>query len=299
MYGLKEWVVIWLENYKRVHVKPSTYDSYVCVARNISCNVPIDELTCLDVQGVINRMVLDKKAYSTIKHVLTLIRQALNKSLSLGLIRDLRCLDNLELPKSSGKRIEGWSDSDIRKLLACAYASDYGDLFLTLFYSGCRIGELLALRWEDVEFGNRVLRIRNTDYKGTLQSTKTHAGERAVPLYEELYSIIRKRRLRLDINSERVFTDSDGKPLRYRRLLEHWHSFCSSHDLPVCGFHVLRHSFARWSIRQGIPLKVVSSILGHSSPSITLNIYDYVDIDDITAAGDVLNTSLTEIKKAL
>lgn len=291
MYGLNEWVRKWLDVYKRVMVKPSTYDSYVTYCSNIDCDTPIDELTAEDVQGIVNRLAVEGKAYSTIKHAMTLIRQSLRKALQLGYVNGVGFLDNVEMPVARSKRVEGFTDDDVGRFLATAGSYKYGDFYLALFYTGCRVGELIGLRWSDVDFMNNIINVRNTDYRGELQPVKTISGVRRIPMYDELHEIVYRRFLRL-VKGERVFVDERNRPLRYRSLLDDWRAYCDGVGLPRCGFHVLRHSFARWSIRQGVPVKVVSALLGHSSASVTLNIYDYVDISDVVSAGEVLSESI-------
>lgn len=267
---LNDWVYEWLETYKKVMVKPSTYDSYLQYATHITCNKSLKKLSNSDIQKLINNMVVDGLKLSTIKHMLTLVRQSLKKARSLGLVKNLSMLEDLELPKKQPK---------------------YGDFYKALIYTGCRVGELIALRWSDVDFFNGVLHIEHTDYLGDLQSVKTAHGCRQIPLYGELLSILSHRRYNAK-TSDRVFTNTLGRPIVYRTLLDNWHWFCSSIGIyEPLGFHVLRHTFAHTALRSGIPIKVVSAWLGHSDVKITLNIYDSVDHTDFIKATKQLEQS--------
>ena len=285
---LNEWVYEWLETYKKVMVKPSTYDSYLQYATHITCNKSLKKLSNSDIQKLINNMVVEGLKLSTIKHMLTLVRQSLKKARTLGLINNLSMLENLELPKNQPKKITPLLPDELNLIIKNSYRTFYGDFYKVLIYTGCRVGELIALRWSDVDFFNGVLHIKHTDYLGDLQSVKTAHGCRQIPLYGELLSILSRRRHKAKA-SDRVFTNTLGRPIVYRTLLDNWHWFCSSIGIyEPLGFHVLRHTFAHTALRSGIPIKVVSAWLGHSDVKITLNIYDSVDHTDFTKASELL-----------
>ena len=273
---LNDWVYEWLETYKKVMVKPSTYDSYLQYATHITCNKSLKKLSNSDIQKLINNMVVDGLKLSTIKQMLTLVRQSLKKARSLGLVKNLSMLEDLELPKKQPKKITPLLPDELNLIIKNSYRTFYGDFYKALIYTGCRVGELIALRWSDVDFFNGVLHIEHTDYLGDLQSVKTAHGCRQIPLYGELLSILSHRRYNAK-TSDRVFTNTLGRPIVYRTLLDNWHWFCSS--------------IAHTALRSGIPIKVVSAWLGHSDVKITLNIYDSVDHTDFIKATKQLEQS--------
>lgn len=291
---LEEWVFQWLPTYKKILVKPSTYDSYLQYATHIKCNTDLRELSSWDIQSLINEMILTGKQTSTIKHMLTLVRQCLKKARALGLIQNLSMLENLEIPKNTPKIVRPLRPEQIALIRNNAHRSFYGDFYKVLLYTGMRVGELIGLRWSDVDFFNQELHIRNTDYQGKLIGVKTFHGMRTIPLYSEIEQIFRKRYRKYQKGSlDRCFTNTLGRPIVYRTLLDSWHWFCGSIGLyePI-GFHVLRHTFAHTALRSGIPVKVVSAWLGHADVSITLNIYDSVDESDFRNAAEVLDKKM-------
>lgn len=298
MINLKQWVFQWLDTYKRIMVKPSTYDSYLQYATHITCEVELPSLRSCDIQKMINSMVIAGSKLSTIKHMLTLVRQSLKKARALGMIQNLSMLENLELPKNKPQKKRPLTPEQIQLVFRNAYRTYYGDFYKTLIFTGCRVGELIALRWCDVDFFNKEIHINNTDYLGKLQDVKTAHGSRVIPMYSELFKILHAcPRGRA---SDRVFTNTLGRPIKYRTLLDNWHWFCSSIGLyEPLGFHVLRHTFAHTALRAGIPIKVVSAWLGHADVRITLDIYDSVDDDDFLNAAEILNCRFSgETKKA-
>lgn len=291
---LEKWVEKWLETYKKLFVKPSTYDSYLQYATHIRCDTELSDLSSWDIQTLINSMILEGKQTSTIKHMLTLVRQSLRKARALGMVQNLSMLENLEIPKNRPKKIRPLRPDQIELLLRNAHMTFYGDFYKVLLYTGMRVGELIALRWSDVDFFNNELHIKNTDYRGELINAKTDSGVRTIPLYSELEGIFRRRYRRHQRGDcDRCFTNTLGRPIKYRTVLDSWHWFCNAIGLyePI-GFHVLRHTFAHTALRGGIPVKVVSAWLGHADVSITLNIYDSVDDVDFRNAAVILEDKI-------
>ena len=89
--------------------------------------------------------------------------------------------------------------------------------------------------------------------------------------------------------SDRVFTNSLGRPVVYRTALDNWHWYLETIGIyEPLGFHVLRHTFAHAALRSGVPIKVVSAWLGHADVQITLNIHDSIDETDFLKATEQL-----------
>lgn len=284
--NLKDWCIEWVKVYKRLTLKSSTYDSYITYCGYINCDIDIVDVKSIDIQCIINKLIVRGCSYSTVKHALVILRGALRKAYVLHMIDDLSCLDNLELPKSSVRKIYSLSARDIDAVLASD--SHFNYVFEFLLLSGLRVGELIALRWCDIDFCNKLMYVRNTDYKGKLQRVKTDNGERVIPLTGRMFDIVSDLALRP--RSDRVFLNSRGTMIKYTTLRDAWLRVCKSSNITPCGLHVLRHTFARRSLRMGVPVNVVSAWLGHADISITLRIYDDIDIEDMKSAALLINT---------
>lgn len=296
VYTLSEWVTLWLETYKRPLIRPSTYDSYRQYSTHIQCDTPLRELSGIDIQGLVSAMAREQKAHSTICHMLTLCRQSLRTARKLGLIDSMDCMDGIELPRNCARTVESLSADECARVLSGMSGSHYGPFFAALLLTGCRVGELIALRWRDVDFFAGCIYIEHTDYQGSLQPVKTESGRRRLPLTDQLRRILQGR-ARMG-RGERVFLTTAGTSIRYRSVLDSWHWYCRRVGIRSCGLHVLRHSFAHRALRAGIPVRVVSAWLGHADVSITLSIYDTVTRDDMTAAAATLTEMYTQIKRA-
>jgi integrase len=169
-----------------------------------------------------------------------------------------------------------------------------------------RRGEALALRWSDVDLDSGLLRVRGTlarvDGDLVVTATKTAKSRRSIPMsgtVEALLKAVRKQQLadRLKAGSQwhqtgDVFTTEDGQPCDPRNALRALKSAAAKAELPGIGLHTLRHSAATAMLTGGVPLKVVSEILGHASIVITADTYGHVSPDVSREALSTLSASL-------
>lgn len=252
--NLLQWTEKYLAIYKKPFIKPSTYEQYYYSLRHIPPELQLEELTPLDLQGIINSMIADKYATSTIKHVKIIISQALKRARQLGYTVgcDFALVD---MPKMKKDPVYALSESDQRRIINSIGNSFYGDLFLALLYTGCRVGELIALEWRDIDFKNGFFYIRHTDYHGQLQSPKTDESTRKIPISAEFKSILLRKRV-VGI-SGRVFRNTLGKPVNYRSLLDSWHRLLEIAGLPPVGLHTLRHPYVKLKLKS-----ILNSITG-------------------------------------
>jgi integrase len=194
----------------------------------------------------------------------------------------------------------------VRRFLEKAQGDRLEALYVLAVTCGMRLGELLALRWGDLDLENGYLMVQRTlrFSKGTWSYTepKTAHGRRKIILTSVACEALRRHRAhqateRLALgpiwtNTELVFTDEVGQPLRgitvYR---DRFVPLCKRADVPTIRFHDLRHTAATLLLLQGVNAKVVSEMLGHASVTITLSLYAHVLPDmqkDAAAALDRL-----------
>ena len=141
-------------------------------------------------------------------------------------------------------------------------------------YSGMRKGEILALKWKDIDFENDLIEVYKSVYhegdRSKLKGTKTEAGTRIVPLLKPL----KQRLLELTPGDPEhfIFSDDGTKPLTNRRYITQYDHYKAATGI-TCTAHQLRHSFATIAFENGISPKVVQEILGHKQLSTTMDIY--------------------------
>lgn len=204
-------------------------------------------------------------------------------------------------PRVTQHESEHLTAEQFARLLDAAQSSRYGILFDFLANTGLRRGEALALRWQDVDLARNTVQVRATlarvDGKLVRIPPKTTSSRRNVPLSARAADILRTVRDRQLAEKQAiepwwtdtgfVFTTEAGEPSDPRNALRALKSAATQAGLPNVSLHTLRHTAATLMLLNNVPLKVVSEILGHSSITITADIYGHVTHD---AARDALTT---------
>ena len=182
----------------------------------------------------------------------------------------------------------------------------YNTAFVIMLNTGLRIGELLALKWDDINFDNKTIRVNKTIsinkkrdgqtvVKGTCRiegSTKTACGNRTIPMNEKvLYCLrlIQEENSRLGIITENIITTTKGTPASARNIQRAFDSWLHSRNFKHYNLHALRHTFGSILIRNKVDVKVVSELLGHSNVQTTYNIYIHIIQEQKAQAVQILN----------
>lgn len=153
-------------------------------------------------------------------------------------------------------------------------------ILLTL-YTGMRIGEICALKWEDIDFSNEIINVRSTvsrincsdnTKKSTLviDSPKTTASKREIPIPSGIMNLIQS--VRAESKSKYVVSAKEDF-LSPRTYEYRFHKILQSCAIPQINYHALRHTFATRCVEVGVDIKTLSELLGHASVAITLNTY--------------------------
>lgn len=209
-------------------------------------------------------------------------------------------------PKVTRKEAAYLTSEQVRLLLEEAEDGRYVYLFEFLVNTALRRGEALALTWSDIDFDRKLIRVRGTlsriDGELVVTEPKTDKSKRVIhlsPTSERILKAVRLRQKedRLKAGSvwaatNYVFTTEAGQPCDPRNALRAFKVAATKADLPNVGLHTLRHSAATLMLENGVPLRVVSEILGHVSVSITGDIYGHVSPDVSSQAMDVLGSAL-------
>ncbi|MBQ3079510.1 MAG: site-specific integrase, partial [Clostridia bacterium] len=149
---------------------------------------------------------------------------------------------------------------------------------MLMIETGLRVGEVLALRWQDVQLArkrinvrNTVVRLANKKQSFVQDSVKSESSRRTIPLTPEAISILEQQYARR--TGEWVFTNDDGERLSYEALRYQTRMACKEAGIEYRGEHVFRHTFATNCYHKGIDVKILSRLLGHADVNITYNLY--------------------------
>ncbi|MBE6570604.1 MAG: site-specific integrase [Ruminococcaceae bacterium] len=308
--------VRWLKDYQYNKLKPASYDRLETTVR---CHIiptigakKIDKVTRDDVQGLINTLYYqDGLSYSTVKKVYVALNACYKHALTDDTVLRNPC-QGIILPSQSErtKQITAFSDDEVQRLQTELMKKDdrgnnayyYSPVFILMLHTGMRMGETLALKWDDVDFTTRTITvtknsimIKNRDntgqctggYKAKVQnSTKTASGTRVIPLNkkaEEALYALQKRK-----TSQYVVENSKGNAVLPSNLERSFQVVLRNCGLGKHGAHILRHTFASMLFAKGVEGKMISKLLGHSSVKITYDIYVHVMPKEIVHVTDVL-----------
>ncbi|OFD82700.1 tyrosine-type recombinase/integrase [Bacillus mycoides] len=278
---------------KMTKVKKQTLNTYRWVVeKHIIPAIGDVELTKLDpmiIQGLYNKLTKEKAlSDENIQKVHTLINDSLKKAERWGLIaRNPAAL--VDRPKAVKKELTVWNVEEVRQFLKYAKKSGrYYIAFLLALTTGMRQGEILGLRWKDVDFENGCVRITQTlssDGKDLLPYTKTKSGSRTIDLPEETVTALKKHWLFIRGEREKncsyknldlVVCTEFGTPTHKSNIRRVFKSIIKKAVIPKIRFHDMRHTHATLLLLQGVNPKIVSERLGHADVRITLDTYSHL-----------------------
>jgi integrase len=291
---LSQFLESWLSDYAEGHVGPTTLAGYRIIVRRHLVpalgHVPLSRLTAQTIQGYLTRMLQSGRSSTTALHHYRLLHQALKHAYRWGLIAR-NPADLVDAPSMRKAPMRVWDEEQTRLFLAEARRSSrFYALYLTAVLTGMRRGELLGLRWRDVDMLLGTISVQQTFYRlgkqQLFQEPKTQTSRRRVDLPQALVAelaALRKEQQRLSAllgdeykDHDLVFAQSNGKPLHGGNLSRRdFPAIQKNAKLPRIRFHDLRHCHATQLLRAGVNPKVVQERLGHATPAFTLAVYSH------------------------
>jgi integrase len=230
-----------------------------------------------------------KLADGTIKRIFNIINTSLSQAEKMQLIaKNVASL--IDRPQVKKKELHVWNLEECKKFLKEAHnKTRYYLPFFLAIHTGMRQGEILGLRWCDIDYENMVIRIKQTlshDGKEFKAGAKSSSGNRSIALSTNTVSVIKNHSLTIDGEKSLLgilYSDKNlvvctqlGTQLLPRSLSKAWESLLKKIDVPRIKFHDLRHTSASLMLLQGIHQKVVSERLGHASIQLTLDTYSHL-----------------------
>jgi integrase len=196
----------------------------------------------------------------------------------------------IEPPRNTKKVMNVWNIGQVNEFLKHTKHSRYHPIFFVAAYTGMRKGEIIGLRWEDIDLEAKTLQVRRTLYRITgetlLTEPKTPNAYRTIHLDDDLVRVFRKQKVKQNleklkygpayIESNMVFTQETGDYISPSAVNGLFRRFLQQLGLPEIRFHDLRHTHATILLGMGVNPKLVSERLGHSSVAITLDVYSHV-----------------------
>ena len=291
---LEQWLVAVIGT-----VKPSTAQDYRYKAEHYLIprlrRVELRALTPLDVRTLWADLASSggrdghPLSANSVRGIQRVLRKALNDALDWELI-DRNPTLRVKLPRSTTAAVRSWTVAETRRFLDAVEHDRLAALWVLAVTTGMRRGELAGLRWVDVDLDAAMIHVRNTRvsvaHKVHEHDPKTRSSKRMVALDDRSVACLRAhRRHQLEerlawgpayVESGYVFTVENGAPIHPERIGVLFHRILRGLDLPRIRLHDLRHTSASLMLAAGVHPKIVSERLGHSSISVTLDLYSHV-----------------------
>lgn len=304
----KNAAVEWLD-YKKEFVKESTCMQYTEVVYNYLMpeigDKYIFELKHDKIQPIILKW-MDRESdsalsESTVKNIIVILKDFLKYA------KKMKYIDNIDLsiqiPKRTNiKKLRVLQNEEYKKIINSitkkSILKDIGILFT--LYTGLRIGEICALKWDDIDLERKIVTISKTMQrilvrenektytKVIITEPKTECSIREIPLANSLTEMLKEY---MPINTKTYLLTGTSAFIEPRTYRNHFNRFLKKHNISHINFHGLRHTFATKCIELGADYKTVSELLGHASVNITLNLYVHPQIEQKRRCVELLEKS--------
>ena len=295
-YTVGQWMDVWFEDCAKIKVRPSSHQTYRGYIDNHIKpdigSIPLSKLSSLDLQkfykkllsgGRVERIESKKQPKELSAKMVRNINQVISSAMEFAKSQKLIAAnptDGCALPKLEHREMKTLTVEQLTSFLREAKASGVFELYYIELATGLRRGELLGLKWEDINLEQGIIRVRRqvARINGEVVEAplKTKNSYRGVSIGTDAVEILKGQKRKINGTSEYVFPSPSGGPISPDSVLHMLHRVLKRAGLPKVRFHDLRHTFATLALQNGVDIKTVSGMLGHYSAGFTLDTYAHV-----------------------
>lgn len=315
-YTVAEWLRLWFELYAKPNIRPSTAGYYLRAMEEYTIpqigTIKLNKLTSRKIQKLYKDLLengrLRKKqrkkrpglSGSTVRGVHIMLHSALDRAVKERLlIRNP--VDNCVVPKVQHQEMKTLQPEDLKAYLNAAERRNALAMFYLELVSGIRKGELVALRWEDLDIPNKTISVSKQatkDEAGNLVVTrpKTENSVRQISIPQEAVDLLVKEHAKHPGNpwlfpssQTGVMYHPDSVATLHQRILK-------DAGLEHLRFHDLRHTFATLALQNGVDIKTVSAMLGHYDAGFTLRTYTHTTRQKQDEAAQTIGDLMAQVR---
>ncbi|MDP2655987.1 MAG: site-specific integrase [bacterium] len=281
---LKEFARQWFETYVVTNNKPSEQrNKRIHLARHLLPffgKLRLDEITRAHIEQYKTHKIGEGLAPKSVNNHLGILSKCLRCAVEWEVIDKTPRMGTLRVPPPP---FDFLSPRESQMLLEAATDYPWGTMLLTALRTGMRLGELLALDWNDIDLERRIIAVRHSRVDGITGSPKNNKV-RYVPISSELLTAF----YAIPTRTGYVFVASHGKAVTKNIAAWHLNKYCKQSNLRHIGWHTLRHTFASQLASSGVPLRMVQEFLGHSTLQMTVR-YAHLAPSSLADTIDILD----------
>ena len=329
----QQWYYIWLFDFRKNDLKPSTFEKYYGIYSNYILNTDLGKMKLIDIRAAHIQRYFNSLLESTtiigknvdynleenkikrierVKGIKRYVNAGFNAALKHGYINKNYC-SNTTLPKTvKEEKITVLSKDEQRAFIRAIEGHKFKTLFYMALGTGLRQGELLALKWSDIDFNNKIVSVTKSikrvyyidrdgkkEMKIIEQIPKTENSIRDVNIPDNVIILLKQhqnkqKEIKLkngtaynDMNY--IFCNDLGEPIDSKSTTRNFQSVLKKINIPKMPFHALRHTYATRLFEAGVPVKTVQVLMGHKDIATTMNIYTHVMPEEKSKAADKIN----------
>ena len=301
---VRDWLLFWLDDLEKPHIKPSTYASYRNKLENHVLpelgDKRLDKLSGDNIQAWLVSLSAKGLSGNSIRTIYRIFNAALQKAVYKHCLFTNPCQD-VSLPCAESPGVHALAVAPQKELEKQAHQSKGGAAVILALYTGMRIGEISALRWSDIDFDNDIIHVCRTlqrimDYENSGRKTKiimdipkSSSSFRDIPFGNHLkkYLLKLKTAAKSDfvVSCKGHYAEPRVISYRFRQTAKKAGGECE-----CATFHSLRHTYATRCIERGVDIVTLSRLLGHASAKMTLDTYADSTMEQRKSAMTVLDT---------
>lgn len=309
---LKDYLPLWLEQ-RRISLRPKTVHQYGKIIQNHILPVigkeKLKDLRLLQIEQFYSRLIENGMGARTVRVVHNILHSALAKAVKYGLVI-FNATQGANLPRYSHEEMTVLDSYQVTQFLIAARGTPNYTIFYLAITTGMRMGELFGLKWADIQWNVGVLHVQRQNqyvpgHGYNFIEPKTRAGRRSIKLGMGAIELLHQYKEEQEMlkqcigagwhDLDLVFPNTVGKASDGSNLREEFKKVLNIAGLPRMRFHDLRHTAASLLLNNNVPVIIVSNMLGHSKPSVTLDIYAHVFHDMQGEAANVMDRLVTPI----